>query len=323
MSLLKSVLVPVVMIALAVPSLAKADDTTSGSSDQNTDQSSAAPSTGNSASTSAEQKKPAEGTAQETQNNRAKTLEGSQSPFSGQFQLQYNGSTISHPFSAEAPNPRNQPVPPQVDLTGTASARYRIDSATTAGVGFAGIIYTPFNGPKNASIYEPNADIAHSFKFANIHNRVDFQYTQYTSNQMNSQLGYREGLTLLDEAFYEFKFGLSVGLLVELDYNFFSGDPQYDSVAANQTRWDIVTDPYFEFVLNKTFNLRSVIGIENDHNRDMAGTFTLNTPGVYQTLGLGIQPLDWIFLYIFVEPVYSHLTANNTMVGFSTIINLF
>jgi hypothetical protein len=51
--------------------------------------------------------------------------------------------------------------------------------------------------------------------------------------------------------------------------------------------------------------------------------FALYHPGIYQTLGLGIQPLSAWYLYVFVEAVYSHFNAQNTVVGFSTIINLF
>jgi hypothetical protein len=277
----------------------------------------------------------------ESQNNRQKTLQGSKSPFSLQFQLQYNGSSIIHPLAQEVPNAGHLVPAPTANLTGTFSGRYRLDPQTTVGLGGGITTYTPFQGPSNTSVANPYTDIAHSFKIGDIRNRADLQLQVFTDHLNNDDYGYTTSETILDEAFYEFKFGLTVGFLVEFDYYTFSGKPQYQPNYYNsnplvgtsgtqigqegpgQIKWDLATDPYFEYALNSTFNLRSVIGWVGNNFRSMPGNFDLDHSPVYQTLGLGTQAGKSVFVYTFLEGFWNNLNARSTTFGFSTIINLF
>jgi hypothetical protein len=266
-------------------------------------------------------------TADAETTNRMKTLEGSKSPFSGQLNLSYQGSSISHPFSPYAPNTTGQNPPPEVTASGTAAARYRYDKVTTMGVG-TGVSMYPF-GAKHATASDPYADVARSYSFDGIHNRADFQFTYWTNDQYHNGLGYREGLSLSNESTYVLKFGLTLGFLIEIDYNFFSGDAAYatktagNDITAGQVQWDLITDPFFEYAINDRFNLRTVIGIQSQNTRDLANDFALGHPPVYETLGVGIQILPAWFIYPFVQFFYDNMEAQNTVVGFNTIINLF
>jgi hypothetical protein len=277
----------------------------------------------------------------ESQNNRQKTLEGSKSPFSLQFNLTYSGSSIIHPLAQEVPNPGQQVPAPTANLQGQFSGRYRFDPSTTMGLGGGVTMYTPFQGPSNTSVANPYTDIAHSFKIGDIKNRADLQLTLFTDHQNNDNYGYTSEETILNEAFYEFKFGLTVGFLIEFDYNTFSGKQQYqpnffnpnfaignsgDPVGLqgpNQVQWDLATDPYFEYALNDTFNLRSVIGWVHNNTRDMPSDFCLNNLPVYQTLGLGIQVAKPVFIYTFFEGIWNKLDDRDVTMGFNAIINHF
>jgi hypothetical protein len=260
----------------------------------------------------------------ESQNNRQNTLEGSKSPFSLQFNLTYNGSTINHPFAKEVPNPELSVPPPLVSLSGTFSGRYRLDPSTTVGVGAGITTYQPFQGPKNTSVANPYTDLAHSWKLGVIKNRADFQVLFNTDQQTFSDLGYRVGFTALNEAFYEFSFGLTAGLLLEVDYNIFSGDPKYAalSIEQNQTQWDFIADPYFEYALNDTFNLRSVIGLQSLNNRDRSGDFDLDHPPVYQSFGVGTQIAKPFFLYTYVSGAWNNLGTDSVLFGMNAIFNI-
>jgi hypothetical protein len=259
----------------------------------------------------------------DTQNVRMKTLEGSTSRFSGQFNLTYSGSSISNPFSGDAPNPGNQVPRPLVTLSGTVSARYRIDEKTTIGLGTGLTTQTPFQGPKNTAVADPYADIARSYKLGPFQNRADFQATFWTNNQYSSQYGYRFGLTASNEIYYLFNFGLTVGLVLQVDYNIFASGAQYDS--SQQTEYDFFGAPYFEFKLSRRFNLRSVIGNSFLHNRDLTGALSFYRPEIYQTFGVGISIVDAVFVYPFVQffPFSGNVTSQTSLIGFNTIINLF
>jgi hypothetical protein len=262
-----------------------------------------------------------------TNNNRMKTEEGSKSPFSGQFNLTYYGSSLDHPFSKYAPNPGNTEVPPLVTLSGTVSARYRFDRQTTAGLGTGVTTQTPFQGPKNTTAANPYVDVAHSFVlFGWLHNRADYQITLWTEEQLHTEYGQQLGFTFLDESYTELG-RLTVGLAFEVDLNSFSGDARYNNAAVHrsQVSWDVYPEPYFEFVLGKHLNLRSVVGIEWDHNRALAGTFDLYGPRVYQTLGLGISLGEAVFLYPYLKgyPYSGTFGVKTTTVGLNAIVNLF
>ncbi len=269
--------------------------------------------------------RPSGGATEEAENNRMKTLEGSKSPFSGQVNLTYNGSSLEHPFSKDAPNPGGAVPPPLVTAVGTFSGRYRIDKETTAGLGTGITTQTPFQGPKNTTIADPYIDIARSYKYGAVKNRLDFQTTVWTNDQSHNDYGYDLGFSLLNESYHTFSFGLTAGLALELDYNIFSGAAKYSApgIAEEQTQWDILTDPYFEYALSKSINLRTVIGIQSLHNRNLGGTFEFFHPKVYETIGLGVQLLQSWFIYPFVEFFPYSVNARNTLVGFNTIINLF
>jgi hypothetical protein len=262
----------------------------------------------------------ATGASEETTNARMKAVEGSKSPFSGQFNITYSGSSVNHPFSKEAPNPGQLPVPPLVSISGTVSARYRMDKKTTAGVG-TGVLNQGF---KTTSVSDPYADIAHSFRWGPIQNRADFQFTLWTQDQLHKGYGQQLGLSAVDEAFYEWSFGLTTGLAFEIDVNTFSGDSKFDAVSAGQVSYDIYPEPYFEFKLSNRVNLRSVLQIGFEHTRNLSSMkFTGDRVG--QTFGVGISATDWLFLYPYVKgvPYSGTFGVKTTVVGLNTIINLF
>jgi hypothetical protein len=262
----------------------------------------------------------ASGASDETTNARMKAVEGSKSPYSGQFNITYSGSSVNHPFSKEAPNPGQLPVPPLVSISGTVSARYRLDKKTTMGVG-TGVLNQGF---KTTSVSDPYADIAHSFRWGPIQNRADFQFTLWTQDQLHKGYGQNLGFSAVDEAFYEWDFGLTTGLAFEIDVNTFSSDAKYDLVKAGQVSYDIYPEPYFEFKLSNRVNLRSVLQVGFEHTRDL-GSMKFTGDRVGQTLGVGISATDWLFLYPYVKgvPYSGTFGVKTTVVGLNAIINLF
>lgn len=264
----------------------------------------------------------ATGASDETTNARMKAVEGSKSPYSGQFNITYSGSSIDHPFSKDAPNPGQLPVPPLVSISGTVSARYRFDKKTTMGVG-TGILNQGF---KTTSVSDPYADIAHSFRWGPIQNRADFQFTLWTQDQLHTTYGQQLGFSIVDEAFYEWDFGLTTGLAFEIDGNTFSGDAKYanDKIRSGQVSYDIYPEPYFEFKLSNKVNLRSVLQVGFEHNRTQQ-SMVFNGDRVGQTLGVGIAAVDWLFLYPYLKgvPYSGTFGVKTTVVGLNAIVNLF
>jgi hypothetical protein len=280
-------------------------------------------------------------TAEEiTQNNRARALEGSRSPFSGQFNISYAGSSINHPFIGDVGNPGKLIPPPLVLAQGTVALRYRVDDKTSLGLGLGLTTLHPFQGPSDTTLANPTIDLQRSFKIGPLHNRADAAFTIYTDQQNHVNLGADFGFTVLDEIYYEFSFGLTAGLLLEFDANLYSpsfydpnlyvGTPPQltvqPAVLSNQVGYDIIPSPYFEYTLSKKVNLRSVIGIQLLHTLDRDSTFSYFMPDVYQTFGVGISILEaWYFYPYFQFFPYNgiHLSTQTVFFGFNTVINLF
>jgi hypothetical protein len=263
-------------------------------------------------------------TTAEVQNNRQKALEGSKSPLSVQANFTYGGSSLIHPFASYAPNPSNASVPNIVTFNGVIAARYRLDEATSFGLGTGIYMQHPIEGPAGTiSVADPQIDLQHSWKLGKIHNRSDIIMTGWTDQQYSSDLGYLIGFSAVDEAYYTFSFGLTTGIAFEFDYNFFKGQAGYHTAA--QTQYDFYPSPYAEFQLSPKLNLRSVINIEAlGHQNDMHTAFAQYHQKIQQSLGLGIAALDGLFIYTYVQSQdYYQLNLQNVLFGFNLIINIF
>lgn len=256
----------------------------------------------------------------EIRNARLKTLDGSKSPFSGQFNLGYSGASIQKPWSDEVPNPGNEQPPPLSTLSGTVSARYRMDPRTSIGVGTGLQVFSPFNKFTGFSISDPYLDLGRSYKLGPIQGRSSASVTFYTNDQSRNEFGYRWGFGVSNEAFYEFPFGLLTGLSLSGTFNTFA-DGNYPG-QVGQPAFSFNAAPYLEYKINDTFNLRSVTGFQFYKFQGAAG-FPLTRIPVYQTVGLGIAATDSMFFYPYIRYFFRRLTTADTTFGFTAIINLF
>ena len=271
------------------------------------------------------EKKVQEGSAAETQNARAATLEGSKSAWSGQLQFTYMGSTLNDPFAKTVPNPSGQAEPLPVELTGVVALRYRLSDTLTAGFGTGFTSITPFQGQQHTTVADPQVDVAKSFMIGPIHNRIDTTLIWLTSYA--EMIGYGEGVNLdiTDESFYEWNWGGTLGLALEYDFYTLRNDVP-DAVRPNQLIQDYLIMPYAEYAFNDKWNLRTIIHFTTNQLRGLPqGKW--QHPDVTQNLGIGYAPTKAVFLYLYGQfDPYSKtvpLAADTTTVGLQAIINLF
>jgi hypothetical protein len=260
----------------------------------------------------------------ELNTNRLKTLEGSKSRWSGQLNFTYQGSSVSHPFDSIAGNPLGQTNPYPVNLQGTVAVRYRLDSQTTVGLGTGIYIEKPFADPQNGSVSNPQLDLAHTFKFWNLHNYADFLINGYTDHNYHDVYGYDFGATASDDISYGWKNGITVGTSFQADFNIFgAGAPEFS--LSGQDLWDLNFYPYFEYKINDTFNIRTLLGFQYQHIRDSAASLALDSLPIYNSTGLGIQVFQPLYVYVFAQftPFNGKATWQNNWCGFNVIYNLF
>ena len=255
-------------------------------------------------------------------NERLRALDGSKSPWSGQFNATYSGSSLRHPFSAEAPNPGHTTPPPVVLMTGTFSGRYRFDPTLTAGLGTGLCTETPFQGPRHTRLADPYADVAKTFDFGLVRTRVDLSAKAWTNHQYRDVFGYRHGFSLYTDTFRQVDEHLTLGMTLNAYRNTFQ-EGNYD--ARQQVDAQFFVDPFLEYRFNRTFNFRTVYAATASHTRAIKDDWTFNHPEDFQMVGLGMAPSRdvYFYLYLKVYPFGSQpVTPDHTVFAFNTIVNL-
>jgi hypothetical protein len=259
--------------------------------------------------------------AAENVTNRLKALQGSKSRFSGQLNLTYYGSSLSHPVSDAVGNPLGQTNPYPVSLQGIVAVRYRLDKATTIGLGAGVYFETPFFNPSNGSMSNPIVDLARTFKTGALHHYSDFAVNAYTDHNYHTEAGYNWGASVSDDISYGVTSNLTLAVNFAADINTFSSTPGFD--LSGQDLWDINAFPYLEYKFNDMFNLRTLLGFQYQHLRSLDG-ISLHALSVYQSTGLGIRVVEPLFIYVFLQetPFNGKATLSNNLTGFNIIFNL-
>jgi len=257
-------------------------------------------------------------------NERLRALDGSSSPWSGQFNLSYSGPSINKPFSAEAPNPGKVVPAPAVSMSGTFSLRNRLDPTTTAGVGTGVGTETPFQGPRNTRMSDPYMDLARRISIGPVMVRAGISAKQYTSYRYRVLNGYRSGMSFFSDTVYEIAEGATIGMIFNGFANSFYDSKQYKRSGQMETQFYL--DPTFEYRFNSTLNFRTMTAITYLHTRDMSPRFKYRRTPDFQQLGLGITAAQGLYFNIYAklfpfggDPV----TADNTTLGMNMIVNLF
>lgn len=250
--------------------------------------------------------------------------------------LSYSGGSISNPFAADRPNIANAgDTTSIVGITGAFNGSYRINALNRLNLGAGLQMLAPFNktidtnDPRAQKEFDENQgelDVSNPFisythmnKFFGVQTVATASLTQYTASNL-TDVGYQNKAEASLNTMYNVgKTGFSFGALMLYSKYFFDKDD--DAFLSSQT--DVVFGflPQAEYVINDTFNLRTIIRSHWYQNTNANRDFTKRP--VTQSVGLGISVSRDVFLYPNVQFAYEDLTAENTNIGFSANINMF
>lgn len=270
-------------------------------------------------------------------NRRFRAANGSLSKLSMNLSLGYSGGSLQKPFDAQRPNLVNSGNTASVaSAGGSIGASYRLNKLNRLNLGFGVQMLAPFHDsldsddPVAKREFRQNQgelDASNPFvSYTNLANIAGVQtistigLTHYTAGQA-TDLGYAQMVSGSVNTMYNFGGSdFSVGALAVAEYNTFDDNDARFQSSQNEVVFGIL--PQAEYVLDETFNLRTIIRSHWYQNTTEAPTVYKRRP-ITQSVGLGISLGRNVFLYPNIQFGWEEIKAENTNVGLSANINLF
>ncbi len=270
-------------------------------------------------------------------NRRFRASNGSLSKLSMNLNLNYQGGSLDRPFAADRPNLNTAGDTASVAaFSGIISGSYRLNALNRVGFAAGVSMVAPFNDSidtdqaaaqkqfdenhRDLDISNPRLSYTHMNKFAGIQTIITGEVLQYTQGTF-TDFGYQNKASLLVNTMYEVgNTGFSFGAYTIFERNFFD-DTQTNP--ANQLETVFGFLPQAEYVINDTFNLRTIVRSHWYDNSKAVRSGNFRKRPVTQSIGLGISLSRDVFLYPNFQFAWDNVEAETTNVGLSANINMF
>lgn len=287
-----------------------------------------------------------EATAKETKSDKADELitnrrfraqTGSLSALSINSSFSYSGGSIKDPLSADRPNIVGAADTALISgISGSINGNYRMTKVDRIGVGAGVQMLAPFhseietNNQRTQAEFDENQgklDVSNPYvsytrlaKIYGVQTVVSAGLTKYTTGNF-TDAGYNYNTSFSLNTMYDFGgSSFSVGVLGVFDRNLFDNDDPALAGFQAETVYGFL--PQAEYVINDTFNLRTIVRSHWYQKTRAAGAEFVKRD-VTQSVGLGISVSRDVFLYPNVQFAWDNFTAENTNVGLSANINMF
>ncbi|MBK9038065.1 MAG: hypothetical protein IPL83_02705 [Bdellovibrionales bacterium] len=269
-------------------------------------------------------------------NKKLRAETGSKSKVSLSASFGYNGGSVEKPGNKIRPNIKAAKNETAVaGISGAVSGKYRVgeQSSLSAGVGI--MMLAPFHESLDArttknqkgkdlerrNISDPYLTYTYLDKLAGVQSVTTVTAIAVTEASSRAS-GYVAGFGV-DQIFMKDigTSGLSLGLVLSAESNVF--DKFTDEAKANSSDYKFGTAAVLEYVINDTFNFRTLLAQYIGHGRNAKSAWTFYQETLYQSVGLGISVTRDIFLYPNVQFLPEHPRSDRTNVALSANINVF
>lgn len=291
------------------------------------------------ATTKPAEAKPTDEADQVITNRRLRASEGSLSKWSIATFWNYQGGSLNDPTDPERPNiVGGGNVQTLQSLSGEVGVKYRLTKldSLTASTGL--FMTTPFHGEiddnsplkesfdKNSrklNVQDPSLKFAHLDNLWGIQSISSVTGKLITNNQLTDR-EFRSELTLSQNFMKDVgATGFSYGAAI-IGYFYDFNDKVRDTPAFDANTEQLIgLYPQAEYVINDTFNVRTVFGWQVFEQRRGDPSDSYVKRKVYQSVGLGISVTRDIFLYPNIQYIPSNIRDDVTNIAMSANINLF
>lgn len=274
-------------------------------------------------------------------NNKMRAESGSKSIWSISSAFSYNGGSIESPFAEERPNiAASTGTVTKSLIDGSVSAKYNLSaqSSLSAGVGLRWVAPLSANGPKdyNGDRFDasnPYLTYQYLYRWSGVQSALQVTPTIYTNSNLLKE-GYVANLGINQNNIYDIgQTGLSLGVYVYAQAAVYNktgpiGTPGtkgfIQDVRTDQSDYAFGVDPFIEYQLSETINLRTVANLWNyEHLRSESRATAFHWDKVYQSVGVGISIARNVFLYPNLQFLPDNIRADRTNVALNTNINFF
>lgn len=261
---------------------------------------------------------------------------GSLSKFSLNMGISYNGGSLEKPFAADRPNISNAGDTTSIaGISGSFNGSYRLNALNRINAGAGIQMLAPFNdsidtddarAEKEFDENKGELDISNPYigytymnKFLGVQTILSATLTEFTAGDRTA-IGYKNSLGGTVNTMYNIKdSGFSFGALLLYTKYIFDKDDSEFLASQNDVVFGFL--PQAEYIINDTFNLRTIIRSHWYQNNNADRDFTRRA--VTQSVGLGISVNRDVFLYPNIQFVLEDMTAAKTNIGFTANINMF
>jgi hypothetical protein len=261
-------------------------------------------------------------------NRKLRAETGAKKMFSFSTSLEYKGGSIEKPFAAERPNIKGAVgEPTDVSLNGSLGIKFRLSNLQSLNFGVGVGVAKPFHSDEEKSfndrsyIDDPGLSYQLLSKFWGIQSVSSLGASAYTSDFLR-KLGYAWGVSASEILIYDFGgSAFSVGSSFVVSRNFFDSDKL--EALSNQSDYGFGVYPFMEYVINDTFNLRTLSGVwVYEHTRETYDYWTFHKNKIYQSFGLGISVTRDLYLYPNVQFLPEDPGSDKTNVALAITLNL-
>jgi hypothetical protein len=268
-------------------------------------------------------------------NRMMRASNGSLSKFSLNTGMTYQGGSLNKPFAADRPNIAAAGDATSISgISGTFNGSYRLSAVNRLNLGAGLQMLAPFNDSINTrdaraqqefdenqgqlDISNPFLSFTHMNKVFGVQTIVTTTATLFTAGNLRDA-GYQNSADITLNTMYNVgDSGFSFGALFLYSQFFFNKNDANLLRFQNEVVYGFM--PQAEYVINDTFNLRTIVR-SNWYQNTRANSDFVKRP-VTQSAGLGISVSRDVFLYPNIQFAYDDFGADRTNVGFTANINM-
>lgn len=286
----------------------------------------------------------------EITNKKMRAELGSKSKVSMSMDWVYSGGPIAKPLGKDRPNITGDVVAAPVSLSGNINGRYRIDTRSSLAGGIGLNVVQPFHAAQKdqgdktyldkAEINDPSASYSYATKLAGGLQLVNSASVGVFTNDRDTAKDTQRVYMVSTDATLLMPVGekgdLQLGLVGVIGGSHFKSkysdsSSTQQSIANGQDDYLVQFYPFIEYVINDTYNLRTVFRQTSFyHLRSEPIHDLVRNPGS-QSIGLGISVTRDIFLYPNFQFSTENLStkwfnkrfAKESTVGLTATINVF
>jgi hypothetical protein len=267
-------------------------------------------------------------------NRKLRAETGSLSRWSMSSSLNYNAGSVASPLDPERPNiTAGKDVLLLQNISGTVGVRYRLSTFDNITLQTGFFMTTPFHDRiktsdtkrreafestnRKLNVNDPAIRYVHIGKVWGAQSVTSASGTLITNNQLKNA-GYASYFDADQTFMYEVpETKLSLGA------TFYAGAYTLSKDDPNLATYNVAFYPSAEYVINDTYNLRTVFGQWVYQQLKGSNTNAWEKLKVYQSVGLGISVTRDIFLYPNIQFIPSDVRSDRTNIAMSASINVF